>query len=320
MSSPIFISADFIEENTNFSELVEELRRGFSSKNMLVPPRHHHDFPNSAMGIDTTLLVMPAWQDGIDGGVKIVTVSPENRTVGLPSIQGSYLYMDAQTGVLKAILEAKKLTTKRTAAASALASSYLSKTHCSTMLMIGTGALSSELIKAHAAIRPIQQVYIWGRNFAKAVKVCEALKGENFAVEAVETIVSVIDKVDLISAATLSKQPLIKGVNLQLGQHIDLVGSYKPDMRETDDATLLKAILYADVKEMAMKESGDLCVPLAKGIIQKQDIKGDLFDLCSGRLKGRKNNTDITLFKSVGHALEDLIAARYYYTKYKLGR
>ncbi|MEL6945422.1 MAG: ornithine cyclodeaminase family protein [Bacteroidota bacterium] len=316
MSYPIFIDANFIEENTDFAELVEELRIGFSSTNILTPPRHHHDFPNSKMGIDSTMLLMPAWQDGMDAGVKIVTVSPENHQLDLPSIQGSYLFLNAQTGQLKAIMEAKKLTSKRTAAASALASTYLSNVNTSSMLMIGTGALSSELIKAHAAVRPISSVYVWGRNFEKAKKVCKALQAENFQLQAVESIESIIDKVDLISAATLSKKPLVKGAYLTGGQHIDLVGSYKPDMREADDDSISTANVFADVKEMAMKESGDLCVPLAKGIIKEEDIQGDLFDLCEEKITGRNTPIEITLFKSVGHALEDLVAARYYYKKY----
>ena len=316
MSNPIFIDANFIEENTDFSELVEELRIGFSSKNILTPPRHHHDFPNSKMGVDSTMLLMPAWQDGRDAGVKIVTVSPGNHQLDLPSIQGSYLFLDAQTGQLKAIMEAKKLTSKRTAAASALASTYLSNEHTASMLMIGTGALSGELIKAHAAVRPLQKVYVWGRNFEKARKVCKALQKEKFELQAVETIESIISEVDLVSAATLSKKPLVKGAYLRAGQHIDLVGSYRPDMREADNATIEAATIFADVKEMATKESGDLCVPLAEGILKKEDIQGDLFDLCNEQISGRTTPTDITLFKSVGHALEDLVAASYYYKKY----
>ena len=316
MSDPIFISAEFIEKNTNFSELIEALQTGFSSNDILVPPRHHHDLPNSNRGLDTTMLIMPAWQDSLDGGVKVVTVNPENKAFGLPSIQGSYLYMDAQTGQLKAIIEAKKLTAKRTAAASALASSYLSKTDSTSMLMIGTGALSTELIKAHATVRPIQQVYVWGRDLAKATSICTTLKDEHFSTQTVETITSAMAKVDLISSATLSQQPLIKGIDLKAGQHLDLVGSYKPDMREADDTTLSKATLYADVKEMAIKESGDFSIPLANGVINKQSIRADLFDLCGSQIKGRSNNEELTLFKSVGHALEDLIAARYYYQKF----
>ena len=316
MPNPIYINADFIDHYTVIPELVGELRKGFAANDIEVPDRHHHQFPNSKLGSDTTMLLMPAWQDGLDGGIKIVTLNPHNSTRDLPTIQGTYLYMDGQTGETKAIIDGKKLTTKRTAAASALASSYLSKTDCETMLMIGTGALSTELVKAHCAIRPIKQAYIWGRNYEKAIKVCEALADEDLECSAVKKIETVINEVDLISAATLSKDPLIYGVKLKSGQHIDLVGSFKPDMREADDDAITKSAVYVDVKHMAIKESGDLYIPMANGIIEERDIIGDLFDLCSGGKSGRISNEQTTLFKSVGHALEDLIAARYYYQKF----
>ena len=159
------ISTKFIEENTNFLELISEIKTHFSSDEILVPMRHHNDFPNPEVHADSTLLLMPAWNPSKNAGVKIVTVSPENGQFNLPSIQGTYIYFDAINGSIKAVLEAKSLTVKRTAANSALASSYLSRKDYSSLLMIGTGALSTNLIKAHASVRPIKEVYVWGRDF-----------------------------------------------------------------------------------------------------------------------------------------------------------
>ena len=170
------ISNEFIEENTNFLELISEIKQHFSSNEVIVPMRHHHDFPNPEVQADSTLLLMPAWNPSKNAGVKIVTISPENGQFDLPSIQGTYIYFDAIKGSIKAILEAKSLTVKRTAAASALAASYLSRKDASSLLMIGTGALSINLIKAHAAVRPIKEVFIWGRNFEKATAICAVLK------------------------------------------------------------------------------------------------------------------------------------------------
>jgi len=310
------ISTEFIEENTNFPELISEIKLNFSSNETIVPMRHHHDFPNPKVNTDSTLLLMPAWNPSKNAGVKVVTVSPENGQFDMPSIQGTYIYFDAVKGSIKAILEAKSLTVKRTAAASALASSFLSRKDSNTLLMIGTGALSINLIKAHTAVRPINQVFIWGRNFEKANAIVNELQNEDFTIQAIKTIEEKISEVDIISCATLSKTPLVLGKLLKPGQHIDLVGAYKKDMREADDETIAGASIYVDTFQGGLKESGDIVIPLQNGTLKESDIKADLFTLCSGENQGRTNANDITVFKSVGHALEDLAAANYYYSKY----
>ncbi|MEE9372994.1 MAG: ornithine cyclodeaminase family protein [Saprospiraceae bacterium] len=320
MQQPVFISSDFIEKNTDYLTLIKLIKEGFAADDTIVPPRHHHDFPNIAAGINTTMLIMPAWQEDKDTGVKIITINPNNSRFDIPSIQGTYLYMNAINGELKAVLDAKKLTVKRTAAASALASSLLSKYNSRSLLMIGTGALSCDLIKAHSIVRPIEKVYVWGRNYNKAKTVCSLLSGHDFTIEPIERISEKVSDVDIISVATLSKTPLLKGSFIKAGQHIDLVGSYKPDMRESDDATIIKSNIYTDVKESALKESGDLKIPLDNRLIKSSDIIADLFGLCKGEIQGRNSTDEITLFKSVGHALEDLVAARFYYNIYTQGK
>ena len=316
MSSLIHISTAFIEENTDFAELVESLRIGFGNRDVLAPQRHHHDFPNPKTQLDSTLLLMPAWNPHEDAGVKIVTVNPGNVSFDLPSIHGSYIYMDATTGQVKAIMDAKSLTTKRTAAASALASSYLSKLDASSLLMIGTGALAPNLIKAHAAIRPIETVYVWGRNLEKSKKIKEILLDQTFEVTIVTDLRDVVSEVDIISCATLSAEPLIFGKSLRSGQHVDLVGSFKPNMRETDDEVMIRSSIFVDYYQGGLRETGDIMIPLKKGLIEEKDLRADLFDLCSNVHKGRESEDEITVFKSVGHALEDLVAARYYFKKW----
>lgn len=142
MKDIALIDDDFINEKTCFTELISEIKKAFGSSNIEVPMRHHHDFSNPKEGIESTLLLMPAWNPSKEAGVKVVTVSPNNGKFDLPSIQGTYIYMDAHKGAVKAVLAAKSLTAKRTAATSALASSYLSRENSSSLLMIGTGALS----------------------------------------------------------------------------------------------------------------------------------------------------------------------------------
>lgn len=310
------INADFIEQNTDFNKLISALKQGFSSNEIIVPLRHHHDFPNPEVNSDSTLLLMPAWKPSHEAGVKIATVSPKNGQFNLPSIQGTYIYLDAKKGTIKAILEAKSLTAKRTAAASALASSFLSRKNSNSLLMIGTGALSLNLIKAHASVRPIETVYVWGRTIEKAKAISDQLLNEKYTTKAIETIEDKISDVDIISCATLSKTPLVLGNYLKGGQHIDLVGAYKKDMREADDETIKKSSVFVDTFQGGLKESGDILIPLTNGTLKKEDIKADLFQLCLSQESGRTNDSEITVFKSVGHALEDLVAAKYYFTKF----
>lgn len=301
------ISKEEVAAALDYPSLVEELRQAFIA-DIQVPPRHHHDFKNPKEGIDSTLLLMPAWEESEDLGVKIVTVSPNNAKYDLPGINGIYLLFDAQKGTLEALMEGKTLTAKRTAAASALASSYLSREDSSSLLMIGTGALSIELINAHASVRDIKDVYVWGRDKSKAEKIAKSLES-SFNIKAIDELEEVISKVDIISCATLSSTALVFGKDLQAGQHVDLVGAYKPDMREADDELIKKVDIYIDTF-MAKKETGDIKIPLDTKVISEDDIKADLFELTREEKAGRVDSSSITLFKSVGHGLEDLAAAK----------
>ena len=315
MDPIIQIDNIFIEEKTVFKELVDALKKNFAENKLIVPKRHHHDFPNPKINNDSTLLLMPAWNPSETAGVKIITVSPENSQFDLPSIQGTYIYLDATKGTIKAIIEAKSLTAKRTAAASALASSYLSRKDASSLLMIGTGALSINLIKAHASVRKLKKVFVWGRNYNKALAICKQLENEDFTITPIKTIEEKIGDVDIISSATLSKTPLILGKHLRKGQHVDLVGAYKKDMREADDETISKSNIYVDTYD-GLNESGDIAIPLKTGVLREEEIKANLFELTSGKKGGRMDTDELTVFKSVGHALEDLAAANYYFEKY----
>ena len=312
----LFLGEEEISKAISYGELISSLKDAFSNP-IHVPKRHHHDFPNPGHR-DSTLLLMPSWQESTSLGVKIVTVSPDNGRYSLPSINGMYLYFDAITGQPLAVMDAKTLTKKRTAATSALASSFLSRKDSASMLMIGTGALAPELIRAHTFVRPgISQVFVWGRDFAKAKNVCREIGGDVKA-EAVKNLEDVVEAVDIISSATLSPEPLVEGHLLRQGQHVDLVGSYRPDMREADNSVLERASIFVDTLEGATTESGDMVIPLEEKVIEISDIKGELYDLCKGSV-GRKDNKEITLFKSVGHAIEDMVAARLVFNQYTNG-
>ena len=309
-----YIEAEELERLLSYEELIPKINDAFA-QDYNIPMRHHHQYPNPKEGMESTLLLMPAWDNGENLGVKIVNVSPNNAQHNLPSIQGLYLYFDLQTGTPKALMDAKKLTVKRTAAASALASKYLSRAGSATLLVIGTGSLSAELIRAHCSVRPIRKVLVWGRSIKKAQAIVDSIVLEGVKLNTVPTIEEGMATADIISCATLSPTALVFGKDLRPGQHLDMIGAYKPDMREMDDEVLAKAEIYVDNLKGATKETGDLAIPIAKSTFKIEDIKADLFELAQGKKEVRRKPETITCFKSVGHALEDLAAATLAYDK-----
>jgi alanine dehydrogenase len=287
-----------------------------------MPTRHHHTIaqPIGPGSADAMLLLMPAWTRGGGShlGIKIVTVFPDNGKRTLPSIYGQYLLLDGATGQTVALLDGTMLTKRRTACASGLASRYLSRPDSRRLLMIGTGALAPHLIRVHAKMRPIEEVAIWGRRSERAESLAKELArslpqalGRSIAVRAVADRKQAVGQADIVSCATLSRTPLVEGDWLGEGQHIDLVGAYTPEMRESDDKAVQRARVYVDTRAGALKEGGDIIQPLANGTIGDSDVVGDLFELSRGQRRGREpgDRTTITLFKSVGAALEDLAAA-----------
>ncbi len=290
-----------------FPDLIDSIERLFRVS-CVAPARHHHtvDVPGEP---DGTLLLMPAWEPGRYLGVKMVSVFPGNGQRGLPAIFGSYILSSAVTGALLALIDGGELTARRTAAASALAARTLARSDASVMMMIGTGRLSCNLIEAHMQVRPIKTVLIWGRSPDKAEAV--ALHARSLGLEAivVDSPEAGCRQADIISCATLSHVPLVQGAWLKPGTHVDLVGAFKPGMRESDNTAVLRSVVYVDTREGALCEGGDLVQPLSEGIITQDHIKGDLFDLVAGNGPGRANDEVITLFKSVGTALEDLAGA-----------
>ena len=302
------ISAAEVEAALDFTSLVERLRQAFR-RDIEVPMRHHHDIAQPE-GANATLLLMPAWQSGRHIGIKLVTIFPTNSAKNLPAVMGAYLLLDGLTGSPLAMIDGPTLTVKRTAAASALASSYLSRPDCERLLMIGTGALAPQLIMAHAAVRPICNVLIWGRHPEKAARLAKSLNRRDFRVEYTTDLEAAVNGADIISCATLSDDPLVLGKWLRPGQHLDLVGAFKPSMRESDDDAVRRARVFVDTREGACKEAGDIVQAIASGALADGDIAADLPEMTRGARAGRRFYDQITLFKSVGTAIEDLAAAQ----------
>ncbi|MDJ0946970.1 MAG: ornithine cyclodeaminase family protein [Kiloniellales bacterium] len=305
------ITAAEVEAALEFKDLIERLRETFR-KGAEVPVRHHHEIGG---GSDATLLLMPAWQSGRHIGIKLVTVFPHNGERSLPSVMGAYLLLSGITGEPLAMIDGPTLTVKRTAAASALAAGYLARQDSERLLMIGTGALAPYLVRAHAEVRPICNVLIWGRNPDKAERLARRLNRRDFKVAATTDLEAAVRGAHIISAATMTLEPLIRGAWLQPGQHLDLVGGFRPDMREADDDAVARARVFVDTRDGACSEAGDIVQPLESGVLTEDDIAADLFDLTRGERAGRRYYDQITLFKSVGSALEDLGAAQLTYER-----
>lgn len=311
----LIIGPEAVDRALSYGGLIETLRTAFRD-GAVQPVRHHHTVERPD-GADVTLLLMPAWSDlkaagtSDNGhiGIKIVTVSPDNNAINKPAVMGNYLLLDAKTGEPQALIDGQKITVWRTACASALAASYLAREDAKTHLIVGAGALSVHLAKAHRAVRPIEQVLVWNRTAANAAKIVEQLQAQGIAAEVAADLDAAQSEADIISCATLSTVPLVKGALLKPGTHVDLVGAFTPAMRESDDEAIRRARVYVDTRAGATKEAGDIVQALQSGALDEDAIAGDLFDLTRAAAKGRQSRDEITLFKSVGAALEDLAAA-----------
>jgi ornithine cyclodeaminase/alanine dehydrogenase-like protein (mu-crystallin family) len=295
-------------------ELIDALRVAFRG-GCEMPVRHHHHVKVDQRP-DGTLLLMPAWREGGLMGLKCLTVYPGNPAAGLRTVMGFYALMDATTGQMLALMDATVLTAKRTAATSALAASYLAREDARRLLIVGTGTLAPYMARAHAAIRPVTRVTVFGRSREKAQAMIATLKDAPFETVAADSLESAVADADIVCCATTATAPLIRGASLKPGTHLDLVGAFKPDMREADTGAVAKARVYVDSRAGAMHEAGDLLIPLNEGVITEAHVVADLFELVRGEKPGRGSPREITLFKSVGMALEDLAAAELVYKRF----
>lgn len=299
------ITAEQVARSLPWPALVDRIGEAFR-EGVEAPPRHHHSIQREDG--DATMLLMPAWEAQGYIGVKMVNVFPQNAAHGLPAIAGVYLLSEGQHGRPLACIDGGELTRRRTAAASALASRELSRANASRLLVVGTGKLAPMLIEAHAAVRPVTQIRIWGRNPEKARKLAEEY-AVRYDAKAVTELSTAAAEADIISCATLSCVPLIKGVWLKPGVHLDLVGAFKPSMRETDASCLRGSEVFVDTYAGAKGEAGDILQAIDEGMFEFSAIQADLAELLRGERRGRSSDGAITVFKSVGASLEDLAAA-----------
>lgn len=304
-----YFDAAAVEAATPYPALVAAIGEAFRSGGV-APARHTHDIPTGSDGF-STLMLMPSWNDAGYFGVKLATINPANAERGIPTVNGTYILFDNETATPRAVIDATALTARRTAAASAFAANKLAREDASSLLMVGTGRLSRCLIEAHATTRDISSVRVWGRSPEKAAAVANwARHHVSDNAEAVTDLDQACGDADIISAATFATTPLIQGASLSAGVHVDLVGAYSPQMRETDAEVFRRAgQVWIDTFEGAESEAGDVLAAILEGAMERADIAGDMFELAQSAGIVRRDAQEITVFKSVGTGLEDLAAA-----------
>lgn len=291
-----------------FARLIPALRELFVT-GCEVPRRLSLELQAAAgVGPPLTSLLMPAWQPGGYYAVKIVNIAPGNTARGLPGLHASLLLFDASTGAPLALMDGDQITARRTAAASALAASYLARHDASHLLVLGAGRVAELLPAAYREVRTIRRVSVWARKFPAAQALAERLCQQGFNALAVPELGPAVSSAHIISCATLARAPLVHGRWLQPGSHLDLIGSFTPGMREADDDCFVRSSLFVDSDE-ALAKSGDLLGPMEHGQLTATDVRARLADLCQGTHAGRSHDAERTVFKSVGSALEDLAAA-----------
>lgn len=317
----MFLSAEQLGTLLTWPELIRAIETVFTQK-VGAPVRHHHTIP-VADGPDATLLLMPAWLENQYCGVKQVYVFPGNNQKGIPGLSSHYLLNCGRTGQPLIQMDGNSLTSLRTAAASALASSYLSRESSKRLLILGSGRMARQLIPAHRSVRGLDTIVVWDRKIAHAetlVKECIAL-GLDARVCPPDQLETEVGAADIISCATMSTVPLIQGQWLREGTHVDLVGSFTPTMREVDNDTMQRGHIFVDTRAGALSETGDLIIPIREKAIKESDVVAEFKELCTHQHKGRKDlessEDAITVFKSVGDSREDLAAAMLAYEQFK---
>ena len=304
---PVFINADDVKNNLSWSELCEAFHEGHQA------PQADIDDILFKQG-DNAVLNRAAWIKGKGIGVKTATVFPNNinRTPALPNVQAVFTLFDDDNGQPLAFIDGILVTKWKTAGDSVFAAKLLARPDSKVLTIIGAGAVASSMIDAYRAVFPqLEKVQVWNRTFAKAQQLAE----EKNAI-AIESLPEALSNADIVSSSTMSTSSFIKGDWIKAGTHVDLIGAYRPDMREADDDLIAKSRIFVDSRATAIHDIGELAKPIENGVIKEEDVIADFYQLCNNQ-QGRKTATEITLFKNGGGAHLDLMTALYIMQKAK---
>jgi ornithine cyclodeaminase/alanine dehydrogenase-like protein (mu-crystallin family) len=262
---------------------------------------------------EDTLLNRAAWIRGLGIGVKVATIFPGNagRTPAIPSVHAVFVLFDDRTGAPVTLIDGALVTKWKTAADSVLGARLLARAESKTLLIVGAGAVAASLVAAYSELFPaLEQIFIWNRTCGRASELASRFAGSRLRVQGVEDLASAVARADIISSATMSTEPVLQGEWVAPGTHVDLIGAYRPGMREADDLLIQKAELFVESRETAIHDIGELAMPIRNGLITEGDIRGDLYDLLTGA-PGRTSAESVTVFKNGGGAHLDLMTARY---------
>ncbi|HBP42964.1 MAG: ornithine cyclodeaminase family protein [Vreelandella alkaliphila] len=296
------------EETRNalpFSHLIPALEEMFK-RGCTAPRRHIHNIGTPDDPV--TMLIMPAWSDAGFLGIKTVNIAPNNASRSLPGLFSTYMLYDRSTGEPVAQVDGNEITSRRTAAASALAAKLLARPSTKRLTLLGAGRVGSLIPYAYREVLPIEEVAVWDIDRAASERLVGQLNQDGFIAHVVEDLEQAVGWADAISCATLSTKPLIEGAWLTPGSHLDLIGSFTPEMREADTNAVVNNSLFIDTEE-ALEKSGDLLQPIQLGDLSRDAVIGTLEELCRCQCPARRSEQECTVFKAVGTALEDLAAA-----------
>ncbi|HEY0575907.1 MAG TPA: hypothetical protein VGD73_17540 [Pseudonocardia sp.] len=304
-SMVLFADADAVHAHLPYPELVEALRRA----HLKASPEFAAVVAADPTGAPNSFLALTAWQPNDMIAAKLVSVFPGNRAQ--PSVQGLVVLFDGGDGSVRLVADGAAMTFRKTAADSALGAALLSREDAEVLLVVGAGGLAPHVIAAHTSVRPsLRTVLLWNRTPARAAALATRTAVPGVHIEAVSELDEAVARADIVSCVTMSTEPLVRGELLRPGTHLDLVGSFTPAMREADDEALRRAAVFVDTRN-GLERSGEIQHALATGALSPADLRGDLFELCTGQVPGRTGAEEITVYKNLGGAHLDLYTARH---------
>ncbi len=257
---------------------------------------------------DDTLLSRSAWIDGLGVAIKGATIVPSNVANDRPMVNGGVMLFDDETGELEALVDFHLVTKWKTAGDSLLGAKLLARPDSKNILIVGAGTVSTNMIDGYSQLYPDAKFQLWNRNNDKAIALAKTLSSRH-DISPVKDLCSATEAADIITCATMSSDPVIDGAWLQAGQHLNLIGAYRPDMRETNDTALTRSRIFVDSRETTIEHIGELKTPIAQGVISADDVIADYYDITNGTF-ARQNDNEITLFKNGGGAHLDLMTSK----------
>ncbi len=310
------ISAETIQEICRYPELVSALEQFHKEapadlRDMLMTSQQPEPEP------DNHMFIRAAWSHGKALGLKTAAVFPANRThSSLPAIHAAYTLFDGQTGVPTAAIDGTEMTYWKTAGDSALGAKLIARNGMERMTMVGAGAMAPHLIRAHCEIQQtIREVVIWNRTPSRAEELADSLNLPSVNIRATDDLETAVRHAELVSSATMTKEPIIRGEWLSPGMHLDLIGAFTLEMREVDDEAIRRSRIFVDSRKTTIGEIGEITIPIETGVMSESDVLADLYELCSGSAQGRRTDQEITMFKNGGGGHLDLMTAQFIYEK-----